>query len=192
MPSPIRHTVVPMGSQSELSFERQVLDAFQVLRGSLIEVFASAGMDMSKPYPAARKLEVNKNLTWKASKIIRATGPQEAIRHLPGKAGMKLLLDALERHGADPEVVVRTRDAVMALDELIERHSGDKATLELMLVSMLDGGPWYDVGYWPWMFYIFFGMCGVWAFTAAVVARIHHARAPEPFQAALARAVGRV
>ena len=127
-----------MGSQSELSFERQVLDAFQVLRGSLIEVFAAAGMDMSKPYPAARKLEVNKNLTWKASKIIRATGPQEAIRHLPGKAGMKLLLDALERHGADAEVVERTRAAVAALDELIERHSGDKATLELMLDSMLD------------------------------------------------------
>ena len=59
-----------------------------------------------------------------------------------------------------------------------------------VIVSMLDGGPWYDVGYWPWMFYIFFGMCGVWAFTAAVVARVHHARAPEPFQAALARARG--
>lgn len=128
-----------MGPQSELSFERQVLDAFQVLRGSLIEVFASAGLDMSKPYPAARQLEVNKNLTWKASKIIRATGPQEAIRHLPGKAGMKLLLDALERHGAETEVVGRTREAVTALDALIERHSGDKATLELMLDSMLDG-----------------------------------------------------
>ncbi|MDF1798463.1 MAG: hypothetical protein P1V81_04755 [Planctomycetota bacterium] len=127
-----------MGTQSELSFERQVLDAFQILRGSLIEVFAAAELDMSKPYPAARKLEVNKNLTWKASKIIRATGPQDAIRHLPGKAGMKLLLDALERHGADASVVERTRAAVAELDTLIERHSGDKATLELMLDGMLD------------------------------------------------------
>ena len=58
------------------------------------------------------------------------------------------------------------------------------------IVMMLDGGPWYDVGYYPWMFYIFFGMCAIWALTGAVVARIHHARAPEAFNHALARARG--
>ena len=59
-----------------------------------------------------------------------------------------------------------------------------------VFTSMLDGGPWYDVGYYPWMFYMFFGFCGLWAFCAAVVARIHHARSPEAFQPALARARG--
>lgn len=56
--------------------------------------------------------------------------------------------------------------------------------------NLLDGGPWYDVGYYPWMFYMFFGMVGVWAVSAAGVSRILHARAPEPFNAALARARG--
>jgi hypothetical protein len=59
-----------------------------------------------------------------------------------------------------------------------------------LIVMTLDGGPWYDVGYYPWMFYMFFGMCAVWAFCAAVCARVLHARAPEPYQAALARARG--
>ncbi|WP_339746401.1 hypothetical protein [uncultured Maricaulis sp.] len=59
-----------------------------------------------------------------------------------------------------------------------------------VFVSTLDGGPWYDVGYYPWMFYMFFGFCGLWALCAAIVARIHHARAPEAFQPALARARG--
>ena len=59
-----------------------------------------------------------------------------------------------------------------------------------IFTSMLDGGPWYDVGYYPWMFYMFFGFCGLWALCAAIVARIHHARAPEAFQPALARARG--
>jgi hypothetical protein len=59
-----------------------------------------------------------------------------------------------------------------------------------LIVMTLDGGPWYDVGYYPWMFYMFFGMCAVWAICAAVCARILHARAPEPYQAALARARG--
>jgi hypothetical protein len=51
---------------------------------------------------------------------------------------MKLLLEALAGHGAEPEVVERTRAAVTQLDRLIERHSGDKATLELMLDGMFD------------------------------------------------------
>tara|TARA_R110000868_G_scaffold45045_2_gene149849 strand:+ start:18266 stop:18823 length:558 start_codon:yes stop_codon:yes gene_type:complete len=59
-----------------------------------------------------------------------------------------------------------------------------------LFTSMLEAGPWYDVGYYPWMFYMFFGFCALWALCAAVVARIHHARAPEAFQPALARARG--
>ena len=59
-----------------------------------------------------------------------------------------------------------------------------------MFVATTNGGPWYEVGYYPWMFYMFFGFCAVWAFCAYVAARIHHVRAPEPYQAALARARG--
>ncbi len=59
-----------------------------------------------------------------------------------------------------------------------------------IIVLGLDGGPWYDVGYYPWMFYMFFGMCGSWAFVAYVAARIHHQRRPESYNAALARARG--
>jgi len=59
-----------------------------------------------------------------------------------------------------------------------------------IVVMGLDGGPWYDVGYYPWMFYMFFGMCGFWAACAFVMARIHHARSPETFIPALARARG--
>ncbi|BDX01166.1 hypothetical protein [Maricaulis maris] len=58
------------------------------------------------------------------------------------------------------------------------------------IVMTLDGGPWYDVGYYPWMFYMFFGLCGCWALAGAFVARIHHARTPESFHPALARARG--
>ncbi len=134
---PMRHTIVPMAPAADLPFENQIHDAFGVLRGALIELFASVEADAFKPYPAAKRLEVNKNLTWKASKIIRATGPSEAIRHVPGKGGVKLLIDAFKRHGAPDEIIHRTRAAFESFDTLIERHSGDKETLELML----DGLP---------------------------------------------------
>jgi hypothetical protein len=56
--------------------------------------------------------------------------------------------------------------------------------------SMLDGGPWYDVGYYPWMFYMFFGMVALWAGVGFVASRLFYARRPEHFRAALARARG--
>jgi hypothetical protein len=122
-----------MAPAADSTFEKQIHDAFGVLRGALIELFASVGADAFKPYPASRRLKVNKNLTWKASKIIRATGPAEAIRHVPGKGGVKLLIAAFERSGAPQEIITRSRGAFESFDTLIELHSGDKATLELML-----------------------------------------------------------
>ncbi|GJL97476.1 MAG: hypothetical protein DHS20C06_12930 [Hyphobacterium sp.] len=45
-------------------------------------------------------------------------------------------------------------------------------------------------GYYPWMFYTFFGLVGAWAFCGFIAARFHHTRAPETFNAALMRARG--
>lgn len=59
-----------------------------------------------------------------------------------------------------------------------------------ILVLGLEAGPWYDEGYYPWMFYMFFGFCGIWALCGFLMARLHHARRPEPFNPALARARG--
>ena len=79
---------------AERPFEDDLELTFQGLRQSLIELFGSIGVDDVKPYPVAQQLGVNKNLTWKASRIIQATDPWAAIRYLPGPTGMKTLLDA--------------------------------------------------------------------------------------------------
>lgn len=59
-----------------------------------------------------------------------------------------------------------------------------------VLVLGLENGPWYDVGYYPWMFFMFFGMSALWALVGAAFARLHHQRAPENYHAGLARARG--
>jgi len=64
------------------------------------------------------------------------------------------------------------------------------ATIWVSVIQQLDTGPWYEIGYYPWMFFMFFGFCGFWALCGAVVARLFHARSPEPYLAALARARG--
>ncbi|WP_421784592.1 hypothetical protein [Hyphobacterium sp.] len=58
------------------------------------------------------------------------------------------------------------------------------------LTAVLAASDLFAPGYYPWMFYIFFGLVGAWALCGFLAARFHHQRAPEAFQAALMRARG--
>lgn len=58
------------------------------------------------------------------------------------------------------------------------------------ITALLGASDLFAPGYYPWMFYMFFGLVGAWAFCGFLAARFHHRRAPEAFQAALMRARG--
>jgi len=58
------------------------------------------------------------------------------------------------------------------------------------ITAFTDAGEWFAIGYYPWMFYMFFGLVAAWAFCGFIAARLHHQRAPESFQIALMRARG--
>jgi hypothetical protein len=58
------------------------------------------------------------------------------------------------------------------------------------ITQLVNASDVFAPGYYPWMFYTFFGLVGAWAFCGFVAARFHHTRAPEAFNAALMRARG--
>lgn len=154
-----------MSTETQPSFETQVFAGLHELQQALLGVFASANVDSARAFPAARKLQVNKNLTWKASKIIRAQTPSEALNHLPGKAGVKLLLDALASAGASAEAVARAASAITEFDRVIEAHASDKETLELMLDS-LNAGPSEQDNLEKSRRLAFLGNSGIWGIQA--------------------------
>ena len=107
------------------------------LQDALRELSASIDADLSVPYPLSKRLGIDKNLTWKAARILQAGGPTEALKHLPGKSGRELFLDAFKRAGAPLQRVDAVSRAVSALEATVLLHTDDKATLELVL----DGIP---------------------------------------------------
>ena len=54
--------------------------AVQQIRGTFTELFVALRIDPATPREAARRLGVNKNLTWKVSKIIGATNAATLVR----------------------------------------------------------------------------------------------------------------
>ena len=127
--------VTPKTAHPPADFTTDFESSVQQLRGALTELLAALGADSSAPQGMARRFGINKNLSWKVSKIVHAQDAHAAAQHIPGAAGVDILLEALERAGASDGDVAKVRKALEAYDRMVELHAGDRATLELMLSS---------------------------------------------------------
>ncbi|HMN95542.1 MAG TPA: hypothetical protein PKC43_04890 [Phycisphaerales bacterium] len=114
-------------------FESAAAASLLGLRSALTDLLHSVGADPLRPQQIARTHRLNKNLTWKISRIVGAELIAEIAAHLPGPAALDILLEAMERAGAPPERCEAVRDAAVRLGDLIARHAGDRATLAVML-----------------------------------------------------------
>lgn len=122
-----------MQSVQIVNESREVL---QGVRAALIELYASLGADPAEPQEVSRRFEINRNLTWKLSRVIAADDPLAALNHLPGNAGIQLALRAFEKAGASRANVGGVESAVRRLNELIEFHADGRDEFELTLESM--------------------------------------------------------
>jgi hypothetical protein len=110
--------------------------ALSDVRRALAEVYASAGADPSEPQSVARQYRLNRNLTWKLSRVLRSDEPLSTLHHLPGASGVELAVKAFEDAGVDATATQLVRNAFARLQAVIEQHAGDREQLELMLESM--------------------------------------------------------
>lgn len=113
-------------------FEDDFKEVLQELRTSLSELLTAVGADPTRPQDVSRLLGVNKNLTWKVSKIIREPDPSAVVPQIPGKGGFRILFRAARKCGAPLELIELAEQALGRFDELVDTHSGDRDTLELM------------------------------------------------------------
>lgn len=117
-------------------FPEQYQSVAHGVRAAFTELLLSAGADPSKPRDIARHFGLNKNLTWMVSKIVNATNVYTIAQHIPGPARIRSLLAAMRAGGASPSAIDKLRTALGEFDRLVEAHTGDRATLELMVSDM--------------------------------------------------------
>jgi hypothetical protein len=116
-------------------FPTALEDSVMELRGAFGGLLESVDGLPERPLQLARRLRLDKNLAWKVVRLVQSTESTEAVRHLPGPAGVKRVLDAFAQGGAGDGEVSAVRDAVSRFDRMVGRHAGDRATLELLLAS---------------------------------------------------------
>lgn len=146
------------------TFEQQLTASFLDLRRALDAAVRAAGLDPAEPQEVARRLGINRNLTWKLSKVIGTTDPYHALQHLPGHAAIATFLAALDRAGVARERLDAVTAARSTLDDVVATHTGDRATLDLILGSMVGGGS--GEGMAQSLKLAFRGNSGVWGIQA--------------------------
>lgn len=118
------------------TFEADYKAAAQGVRAAFTELLTSAGANADNSRELARRFGLNKNLTWKLTKIVTGSDPFAAAQHVPGPHGVEILFKALRKGGASAVAVTEARAAIRNFERVVEVHTGDRATLELMLADL--------------------------------------------------------
>lgn len=159
---------VAEGVLAEPKFEEHCRRSVHGLRGALLDLYRAVGADPARPQDVSRRFRLNKNLTWKVARILAAEDAFSAVPLIPGTGGLDILLEAMAGAGAPAAAVDRVRGAAVEFDRMIEVHTGDRGTLELVLDSMGAGRP-LEMS----RKLAFRGASGVWGIQAGVRVTTH-------------------
>jgi hypothetical protein len=125
---------------AQLPFHADARAVVRAVRGAFAELLSAAGADPQDPQSIGRALGFNKNLAWKLSKIVQADDPSVALKQMPGAAGIRIFFEGVERAGADAQLLRTAREAIDQYERLIRVHSGDRATLAMMVSELSPAG----------------------------------------------------
>lgn len=120
----------------DADFDSHVRQAVQSIRSALAQILASVDADVTQPRGMARRFGLDKTLAWKLSRIVAEDNLVELVDYLPGRAGLEIAMNSLEKAGASAYAISALRHALAEFDRVIDIHCGDRETLELMLGLM--------------------------------------------------------
>ena len=165
------HTKHDQSVSQEQSFPVAAAAVMTNLKTSLAGVFDSCNcLDGTRPIDIARGLGIDMKLAWKSSHLANATQPFDSVRHLPGIAGMRILLDAASVRGGDPMVIGRTLESFKAVQTFITKNCGSRRAFESMVAGLDElGDRRLEQEYRRSLFH---GARSVWGLKADVLHRI--------------------
>lgn len=121
------------------SFRGDCEAAIAAIRDAVRALCAAIDIDPLKPQEVARRLKLNKNLTWKFARVLIEQDALDAAPMLPGPEGVAIYLRAFESAHVPDALVAELRDAIARFDATVARHFGGRADFELVLDGLRSG-----------------------------------------------------
>lgn len=130
----------PNGVPESPATVAEVLASFHELRAAVATLLANVGADPTKTRESARLLGLNRGLAWRLTRIIRAPESPAVVSDVPGRQSMRTFVDACRHLGAPEESLAAAMQAAEAYERAVDRCSGDRKTLAMMMANHSGAG----------------------------------------------------
>jgi len=115
------------------SLEVRINAAGEDLLAGFVRVLEQIPGGDSGPQRLAKELGVDKVLTSRILKALRASDPMSVVHRVPGPEPMRRLLKAASKCGVNPNDLLNANGAVDRFESLIQSEIGDRSALEAIL-----------------------------------------------------------
>ncbi|MCK5132638.1 MAG: hypothetical protein KAR40_10870 [Candidatus Sabulitectum sp.] len=121
-------------------FALRSLRVLNALKNATIAVVSSLPQDPRTGTQISKALGLDKTLTWKIVKFIDGKDIYSSTKYIPGASSYGSFLRAAEKKGASRRGAADADIAYQAFLQLIKRYTGDRASLDLMLLGVSEAG----------------------------------------------------
>jgi hypothetical protein len=132
---PDKQATIEVVPQTPGAFVRAASACVREVQAAMTDLLDDAGLAGAKPTHIGRALKLDKTLAWKIARFIEDPDPDSAARHMPGSAGVEIVLKAAAKHGVTKPRVDAVRLADERLREFMRKHAGDRRSFEAMLAK---------------------------------------------------------
>ncbi|MBN1433844.1 hypothetical protein JW921_03735 [Candidatus Fermentibacterales bacterium] len=126
------------GSQS--SFEGDVRETMSLVRGVFGEVFRALPETLRSAHEVHKAFGVDRKLGWKVFKMVTDEDIFLAAQFVPGPGACAKFLRKASARGLDSSLIDGCKKALGDFSRMVERHAGDRAAFDLMLLSCSEKG----------------------------------------------------
>ncbi len=113
-----------------------VLEVIHQVRQTLVQLLESAHLKPTKGRETARSLQIDRNLVWRVTRVVKADDILAAIGDIPTAAQVEKICGACERLGAPPPRLEAARAAIAEFEQAVEECAGNREYFEAMVSGL--------------------------------------------------------
>src|SRR4051812_13593352 len=119
------------------SLHSRFRDTSARLIASMRAVIDSLAERPTRAVEIERALGIGRNIAHRFTRSLNEPDVIEAIHLGPGATPMRQILRSAEKRGAAPAAIAAARAALRDFEQMIERHAGDRSTLDVLMGGWL-------------------------------------------------------
>ncbi|MEM8874307.1 MAG: hypothetical protein AAGD32_08600 [Planctomycetota bacterium] len=123
-------------AQATPTFIDAAAQAIREAQDAMTGLIGDAGLGGARAVDLARTLDLDKTLAWKLARFTVNEDPCDAFKHLPGRGGVEIVVEAAKGVGVAADQLARVRAADQSLRGFVRKHAGDRRTFEAMLAGV--------------------------------------------------------